>query len=187
MSFRDDFTKLVSVPEEKIIAGGFDGKDDYCETLRGAINSMKKYFNSVIDYTVEVDIASRKYDGEIQRYMISKADKDRNICHNNAIANCNMLNRICQKMDIEPIVKTDTSDRYAVADFIFSACSDLYLTSQTRSKYHNFTEYIMDNKIKDEHKRIGEKETIDELIERFSHPQPGEETPVKTDTVSIER
>lgn len=113
----------------------FEGdKADAYYTIEKALKSMIEYQNCVIQQAAVLPILNFRYNTpeEIQDVRI-RLDQNRRISHDAAIANLNMLNRICNGYQVEPIAPIDTSDRYAVADFIGELCGELYESGQNKN------------------------------------------------------
>lgn len=143
--------KLAQVPEEKVLEikspiapdiTMFDNKKDYLDTLQEGIDSIKQYFNAVIDHVTGSVLAKEKYKGEISLYQneITKLDKSRKLKHDAAMVQCNMINRLCDTLNIEHFCDVDTQDRHAVNAFMYKFCIDVYKEGSPHLK--NFDEYI---------------------------------------------
>ena len=128
--------KLAQVPEAEVLEikspiapdiRMFDNKKDYLNTLQEGIDSIKQYFNAVIDHVTGSVLAKEKYKGEISLYQneITKLDASRKLKHDAAIGQCNMINRLCDMLNIEHFCDVDTQDRHAVNAFMYKFCMDI--------------------------------------------------------------
>lgn len=105
----------------------FDGDEEEAyDTVSQSLDSFTNYANSVIRQQTMLPIYYARYDGEDLRERVSNLDTRRRYAHDNAIGNLNMLNRISDKLGLEPFADIDTEDRYKVADFIGKFVSETY-------------------------------------------------------------
>lgn len=97
----------------------FDGSsDDAYDTLERIFMAFVDYANCVIRMQVMVPIWRNRYEGEDLRDKIQEIDHTRRIYHEAAISSLVKLNRLCKMHGLPVYSDTDTSDRYAVADFV---------------------------------------------------------------------
>lgn len=107
----------------------FDGNsDDAYDTLERIFMAFVDYANCVIRMQVMVPIWRNRYEGEDLRDKIQEIDHTRRIYHEAAISSLVKLNRLCKMHGLPVYSDTDTSDRYAVADFVGTWISEFILT-----------------------------------------------------------
>ena len=112
----------------------FDGnQEDAYDALERIFNSFVNYANSVIRMTCMVPIWKIRYDRDIFQEKLEDIDKTRRIRHDAAISGIKFLNRLCEKHGLQPFTTVDTDDRHAVAAFIGSWISDIYLDGTSHS------------------------------------------------------
>ena len=105
----------------------FDGdKDMAYDMLERCFDSFPDYANTVIRMQTMVPIWSQRYDGQELRDRIQDIDQTRRIKHDGAISSLGILNRLSTMHGLEPFADVDTSDRYAVADFVGRFVSETY-------------------------------------------------------------
>lgn len=105
----------------------FDGdKEDAMDFLGERLEAFPKYANVVVREQIMLPIWRNRFEGQDLRDKIMDIDKSRKIAHDNAISSVNILNRTCRALDLPPFVDIDTSDRYAVADFVGEYVSQVY-------------------------------------------------------------
>lgn len=118
---------LINAMKSQNFEPFFDGdSEDAYDTITGAMSSFVDYQNHVINMSILQPTIYARYDGEELRDKIQNLDSTRKIKHDSAIANANMLNRICDKYGVAPLVPVNTQDRYEIADFIGQFCSEIY-------------------------------------------------------------
>ena len=106
--------------------GGEGKKDDVLSFMGMQFDNFISYANTVITQQVMTPIWKARYDGEEFRSKISDIDRTRRMEHDAAIGGVNILNRMCEKLGLEPFADIDTNDRYAVADFIGTYVNEVY-------------------------------------------------------------
>lgn len=112
----------------------FDGNsDDAYDTLERIFMAFVDYANCVIRMQVMVPIWRNRYEGEDLRDKIQEIDHTRRIYHEAAVSSLVKLNRLCKMHGLPVYSDTDTSDRYAVADFVGTWISEVYSNGQSRS------------------------------------------------------
>ena len=105
----------------------FDGDEEEAyDTVSQSLDSFTNYANTVIRQQTMLPIYYARYDGEELRDKVTNLDTRRRYAHDNAIGNLNMLNRISDRLGLEPFADIDTSDRYKVADFIGKFVNETY-------------------------------------------------------------
>lgn len=122
----------------------FDGdREEAYDLMADSLNSMPNYVNSVVNEQIMMPIISARYDGQDYRDAVMKLDSTRRMCHDNAIIGINMMNRLCENLNLEPFAEVDTTDRHAVADFVGKTVNELYNqginnNSEQVEKYKDF-------------------------------------------------
>ena len=154
MGYTDNLRTLLSADysQYKLPDGepAFEDFQDFSETIANIQDSFRRYFDAVVEGAVTIAVASEALrDGAFStqqyQYEVQTVDRQRRTAHESAIDAANQLNRICERVGIEPICNVDTKDREAVHQFVFEAVSDLYLTETERVRAKDFAEYIYDN------------------------------------------
>lgn len=129
-SFYDQIKTLFNTDDIKIQNLGFSNKKEFVDfIIDSGITPMQNYWNSVISYNLEIDKAKAEM-GDDRQYMqtiIMEKDKARKISHDHAIDACNIINRICDKVEQKQIIDVDTNDRFAVNEFIYNAMTSIYV------------------------------------------------------------
>ena len=103
-------------------------------------NEIVYLIMSFVEYVEAVyEFVFRKYEiqnlsAEDYRIEFTKIDEKRHNCHESAIASLNALNRICVSLNIGLFADIDTSDRYAVADFVLVYVKQIYDAEIARTK-----------------------------------------------------
>lgn len=157
MSILQQERNLIQAMQKQNFEPFFDGdKEDAYDTIANAMSSFVDYQNHVINMSIVQPIIYQRYEGAEIRDKVMELDSTRKIKHDAAIANANMLNRICEGYGIAPMVNVDTKDRYAVADFIGQFCSEIY--EENKSGAHLTRE--QQGKLVDEH--VNKRQLYDE-------------------------
>lgn len=132
-SFLEKEKQLIKAMHQQDFQPFFEGdKDDAFDTLANALDSFATYQNSVIHMTIMQPIIYARYEGQDLRDKISDMDSHRRSAHESAIANINMLNRICKAYGVEEFANINTQDRYQVADFVGQYCAEIYETGKSK-------------------------------------------------------
>lgn len=136
-----DYTQMKTPGGEQM----FEDRDDFFNTVKDQVTGLANYFNAVIDHVTTIEVASAAA-MDTGRYQaeVSSADRARNSAHNAAISNLSILNRICDGVGVEPICDVDLTNRSAVTQFVFEACTDLFWSDMERDRAHSFDEYMYD-------------------------------------------
>lgn len=124
-------TNLIRAMQAQNFEQFFDGdaKDAY-ETLTSAMESLVNYQNAVIAMETQMRLLRFTKEGQDFRDAVQQLDTNRRYKHDAAIANLNILNRICDAYETERICPIDTSDRYEAAKFIGEWCNEMYQNGQ---------------------------------------------------------
>lgn len=108
-----------------------DAEDAY-DTLERIFSAFVEYANCVIRMQVMIPIWRNRYDGEELRDKVQDIDQARHVYHESAISSLKQLNRLCSIYGLSPYADIDTSDRYAVADFVGTWVSEIYEDGKSR-------------------------------------------------------
>lgn len=100
--------------------------DDAYDTLERIFSTFVEYANCVIRMQVMIPIWRNRFDGEELRDKVQDIDQSRHVYHESAISSLKQLNRLCSIYGLSPYADIDTSDRYAVADFVGTWISEIY-------------------------------------------------------------
>lgn len=128
-------TNLIRAMQAQNFEQFFDGdaKDAY-ETLTSAMESLVNYQNSVIAMETQIKFLRFVKEGQDFRDAVQQLDTNRRYKHDAAIANLNILNRICDAYETERICPVDTSDRHEAAKFIGEWCNEMYQNGQNSNQ-----------------------------------------------------
>lgn len=140
-------------------------RNDVLELVSSRMDSFRKYVNTVYKQTVLTPLIYMRYDGDILRDKIERLDKDRRLAHESAISSCQVLNRICEKYNVEHFCP-ETTDRYIVADFCSKITNEAFDIGAKRN--HNIN-------------------TMDEMMKFMTEHQTGEIGPKIIDETEYER
>lgn len=106
--------------------------DDTYDTLERIFSAFVEYANCVIRMQVMIPIWRSRYDGEELRDKVQDIDQARHVYHESAISSLKQLNRLCSMYGLPLYADIDTSDRYAVADFVGTWISEIYEDGKSR-------------------------------------------------------
>lgn len=85
------------------------------------------YVNAVIDYVIKGEMLRASGASFDQlRDGLERLDVTRKMCHDGAITAVNTINRLCDMFGVERLTDVDTTDRYAVADFVGNFVLEIY-------------------------------------------------------------
>lgn len=105
----------------------FDGDSDAALDFVGdKLEKFPNYANIVIRQQIMLPIWKVRYEGEEFRDKVKDIDVSRRYAHESAISSVTILNRFSKKLGLEPFADIDTTDRYAVADFIGQYIGEVY-------------------------------------------------------------
>ena len=94
------------------------------------IASTGKYVRAVVELEGAVMSAKHQFEGEVYREYIGNLDSIRSIAHNSLISNMKIVNRLCDKYEVEPIY-TGSDERAMIGDFAGELAIEFF---QTRKK-----------------------------------------------------
>lgn len=107
----------------------FDGqKDEALDFLDDQLSKFSQYANIVISQQHLLPIYRVRYEGQDYRDHVESLDHNRRTIHNCAIDSVNILNRLSDKLGLEPFSDVDTKDRNAVANMIGDYIVEMYQT-----------------------------------------------------------
>ena len=105
----------------------FDGDaEDAYESIGTALDSFTNYANTVIHQQHMLPIYYARFEGQDLRDKIMSDDSRRKIAHDNAIAYVGFMNRLSDRLGLEPFADVDTNDRHEVARFIGDFVNETY-------------------------------------------------------------
>ena len=90
---------------------------DDAEILQDAISSFRAYVDAVFQGEIQLLLHGHGTDGLQYREMVSQYDQNRHGCHETAIINVKLLNRMAAMYGLEPVFTGDDAQRHQVADF----------------------------------------------------------------------
>lgn len=104
-----------------------EGDKIMLDAVEMQVNYFTGYVNSVIDYVIKGEIVRRSGASYDQvRAELEKLDVNRKIAHDGAISAVTTINRLCDMYGVEHLTDVDTSNRYAVADFVGNFVLEVY-------------------------------------------------------------
>ena len=101
------------------------------EVLASILPSFHAYVDAVVRGESELILNSQREGKEYQE-MISGYDQTRHSCHETAIINVRVLNRLAERYDLQPVFVGDSEQRHQVAAFCLEL--DQYLFVNRRMK-----------------------------------------------------
>lgn len=123
---------------EKTNYAEFDGdREEALDLISDSMTSMPNYVNAVANEQIMMPIIAARYEGQDYRDQVMRLDSTRRMCHDTAIIGINMLNRLCENLDLEPFAEIDTSDRHAVAGFVGKTVNEIYNHGIGNENYDN--------------------------------------------------
>ena len=90
---------------------------DDLEALNDAVSSFHVYADTVIRGEIKMALYGHGVEGQPYRDMVSQYDQNRHGCHEAAIINVRVLNRLAALYELDPIFIGDGAQRHQVADF----------------------------------------------------------------------
>lgn len=129
---------LIKAMKQQNFQTFFEGdSEDAFNDIGRALDAFPNYMNTVVRMTHMQPIIYARYEGQEVRDRISELDNRRRSAHEHAISSITMLNRICDAYGTERIADIDTTDRYAVADFVGQYCSEIYESGKSKNPEAN--------------------------------------------------
>ena len=101
----------------RVTTGGNAQSSDDAEILQDAISSFQAYVDTVFQGETQLLFHEHVSDGPQYREMVSQYDQHRHACHETAIINAKLLNRLSAMYGLEPVFTGDDTQRHQVADF----------------------------------------------------------------------
>ena len=105
---------------------------DDLETLNDAFSSFHAYADAVIRGEIRLQTDGHGTDGQDYRNMVFQYDQTRHSCHEAAIVNVRVLNRMAALYELDPVFTGDDAHRHQVADFCLEM--DQYFFRNRRMK-----------------------------------------------------
>lgn len=99
---------------------------DAMDCVDTAIKAFTSYVKTVADSENHIKLAYCRYEGAELQDIVMRADMARRNCHEAAIANVKILNRVAAMIQVSAIFTGDVSDRYDVADFCQQVTDTLF-------------------------------------------------------------
>ena len=97
------------------------GTDPQCREdagiLEDVLSSFQAYVDAVVHGETQLLLHGPDPDGTQYREMVSQYDQHRHGCHEAAIINVKLLNRLAAMYGVEPVFTGDCNQRHQVADF----------------------------------------------------------------------
>ena len=101
------------------------------EVLESILPSFHAYVDSVVRGETRL-LLSGQPDGRAYRDLVMQYDQSRHACHETAIVNAGVLNRLASLYELPPIFSGDETQRHQIADFCLEL--DRYLFINRRMK-----------------------------------------------------
>ena len=101
------------------------------ETLESLIPSFHAYVDAVVRGETDL-LLNPQLTGKEYQDMVSRYDQKRHNCHETAMINARVLNRLAERYQIPPVFTGDSSQRHQVAVFCLEL--DQYLFVNRRMK-----------------------------------------------------
>lgn len=99
---------------------------DDLEIIQDAVNSFTSYVKDVDVGEQQIKLAYATLDGEELRQRVTAVDARRRRCHEEAISNAKMLNRLAEIYKVSAVFTGDFGDRLQVADFCLDVTVELF-------------------------------------------------------------
>lgn len=141
MSYLEKEIEILQTLKSRNYDAFHGNKDRALDFVSKKIRSFPEYMDVVIRQQTMMPIWRLKYDGPEFRERCQDIDNSRRLTHDNAIASINGLNRLCDKLGLEPFSTVDTKDRYAVADMIAGYVNEVYQAGQGQAEPGKRKEY----------------------------------------------
>ena len=105
----------------------FDGdKDEALDFVGDSLTAFPNYANVVIREQIMTPIWRDRCEPEDFRENVERIDRQRRDAHDCAIDSINMLNRLNDRLGLEPMFDVDTTDRHAVAECVGKYVNEVY-------------------------------------------------------------
>ena len=102
---------------QRVTTGVEAQSSDDAEILEDAISSFHAYVDAVFQGETQLLLHEYGTDGLQYREMVSQYDQNRHGCHETAIINVKLLNRLAATYGLEPVFTGDDTQRHQIADF----------------------------------------------------------------------
>lgn len=121
---------------KELIRRVMTGIDPKCRDDQDALYDILPSFHTYVDTVVKNEtkllLSESVSMGQPYRDMVMQYDQARHSCHETAIINVNVLNRLADLYDLTPIFTGNSANRHEVAEFCFEM--DQYLFINRRMK-----------------------------------------------------
>ncbi len=118
----DAYVKLA----ETIKQSDKDFAAEDLEALNDAMTSFREYVNAVDAGEQQIRLAAIRFEGEEYREMVTRYDRNRHNQHEDAIANCRLVNRLAELYGTPPLFTGDDQNRLEIADFALDVVVELF-------------------------------------------------------------
>lgn len=99
---------------------------DDLEIIQDAIDSFTSYVKDVDVGEQQIRFAYATLDGDELRQRVTAVDARRRRCHEEAICNAKLLNRLAELYQVSAVFTGDFGDRLQVADFCLDVTVELF-------------------------------------------------------------
>lgn len=156
-------------------------KDEALNHIGQMLTGFTDYVNVVIREQVMTPIWRQRCEPEELKDNIEAIDRQRRITHDACIANVNVLNRISGMVGLPPFADIDTSDRYAVADFIGDYVNEVFnggihggMDAAVKDRHQDYDRKAVTDRVKDFEASMAARGLS---IQEETHAQAGYEGP----------
>lgn len=177
MSYLEKEVRMLQEMERTHYAtvGGEEAKEDALSFMGDQFDTFIDYANTVIRQQVMIPIWRTMYDGQDLRDKLESIDQTRRIEHDAAIGGVNILNRMADRLGLEPFADIDTSDRYAVADFIGTYVNEVYNQGIGKTLDSAIVgrdrEYTMDKKTSDQITSVSAVDSLEDAVAKLQRSE----------------
>ena len=105
---------------KELVSGITAGIGNQCQDDREALNDILLSFHAYLDTVVrgEAELLMNPHaEGGAYRDLASRYDLERHACHETAIVNVRVLNRLASLYGVSPVFTGDSTQRHQVAEF----------------------------------------------------------------------
>lgn len=108
----------------QVLSNKATAEPDDLEIIQDAVESFTSYVKDVDIGEQQIKFAYATLDGDELRQRVTAVDARRRRCHEEAIINAKLLNRLAEIYEVSAVFTGDFNDRLQVADF----CLELTVT-----------------------------------------------------------
>lgn len=108
------------------LAEAYQDDEDALEVITDAVDSFCDYIYAICRMETRLPVLSATLKGEEYRASFTELDTNRSRCHDAAIANVGVLNRVTEGAGLGKIYTGDPTDRLAVAAFCKEIVDELF-------------------------------------------------------------